>query len=29
MSQILSPEKDHQNSTHAVGHLGLVEVNLL
>jgi hypothetical protein len=26
MSKIISPEKDNQNSTHAMGHLGLVEV---
>jgi hypothetical protein len=28
MSKIMSPEKDSQNATHAVGHLGLVEVTL-
>jgi len=26
MSKIESPEKESQNSTHAVGHLGMVEV---
>lgn len=26
MSKFQSPEKDSQNSTHATGHLGLVEV---
>jgi hypothetical protein len=26
MSQFDSPEKDHHNSTHALGHHGMVEV---